>query len=172
MRKPRSDSKLLNLPDEQKSEILDLMERGLSYKEVRAVLEKDFGIKSSPSSLSGFYSQEKAKRVVMQRLQSLSIAREISDEAKARPAVFDAAMVERISQLAFEISIQSNADPDVVKQFFSMVLKARDQELESRKVALLELKAAQAEKAAGVIGDSKLSEPEKAQRLRQIFGAA
>jgi hypothetical protein len=172
MRKPRSDSKLLNLTEEQKDEILDLMETGQSYKDLSGAIEKEFGVRSSPAALSYFYSQEKAKRVVKQRLQSLSVAHEISEEAKKRPSLFDAAMIERISQLAFELSIAPKADPDVVKQFFYMVLKARDQEIQSRKLTLLEEKANQADQAKKTLGDGKLTPEQKQTRLKQIFGAA
>jgi hypothetical protein len=74
MRKPRSDSKLLNLPDERKSEdsAICWTRRVSSLKDARAALARDFGIQSSPASLSHFYSQEKAKRVIARRVESLS----------------------------------------------------------------------------------------------------
>lgn len=172
MRKPRSDSKLLNLPGEQKDQILDWMIGGQSLASVRTLVRDQFGITSSESSLSGFWQQEAPKRFIKQRMKSLSVAREIANEAQKTPSMFDAAMVDRLSQLAFELSITPGADPDTVKAFVMMVLKARDQDLESRRVALLEEKAKQAEKAAGVVSDSKLSEAEKQTRLKQIFGAA
>src|SRR6266496_78470 len=172
MRKTRSDSKLLNLPDEKKDPILDWMLGGMSYTAVREMVAKEFGIKSSPAALSAFYAQEAPKRFIKQRLKSLSVAAEIADEAQKTPSMFAPATIERMQQLAFEQSITPGADPDTVKSFFMMMLKARDQDLESRRVALLEEKAKQAEKASGVVTDSKLTPEEKQIRLKQIFGAA
>jgi intein-encoded DNA endonuclease-like protein len=74
MRKPRSDSKLLNLPEEQRGEILDLMETGLSYKELRGAIHKEFGERCSPALLSHFYRREKAKRLINRRLDSFWVA--------------------------------------------------------------------------------------------------
>src|ERR1041385_9105024 len=113
MRKIRSDSKLLNLPEEQRTEILNLMESGISYKELKPLLEKEFGIRSSFSSLSDFYSLEKGKRLVEQRLRSLAVAQSVSEEAQKRPSMFIVSAVEQFSQLAFELSIQQKSDPDL-----------------------------------------------------------
>jgi hypothetical protein len=170
MRKPRSDSKLLNLPDERKSEILDLLDTpGVSLKDARAALARDFGIQSSPASLSHFYSQEKAKRVIARRVESLSVASQIAAEANSRPEQFTRAMTEQIAQIAFELSINPNSSPKDIKTFFDMVLKAGEQDISRRRVALLEQKATQAKET---LGDSKLSDAERVQRMKQIFGAA
>ena len=171
MRRPRSDSKLLNLPEDRRIEILNLMETGMSYKDLRAAVEKDFGVRCWPSTFSDFYRQEKAKQIINRRIASLSVAHEIAEEAKKRPAQFDSATVDHMSQIAFELAINPQASPKDIKTFFNMVLKARDQDLESRRVALLEEKAKQADKAKDVI-ESELTPEQKALRLKQIFGAS
>jgi hypothetical protein len=80
--------------------------------------------------------------------------------------------VERISQIAFELSINPKATSKDVKIFFDMVLKAGDQVLESRKLVLLEEKAKQADEAKETLGDGTLTPEQKQLRMRQIFGAA
>lgn len=172
MRKPRSDSKLLNLPEEKKQQILDWMVAGQSMAAVRELVNGEFGFTVSVSSLSGFWQIEAPKHFIRQRLKSHSVASELAAEARKAPTMFDAAMVDRISQFAFELSITPGADPETVKAFVMMVLKAREQDLAARRVALLEEKAKQAEKAAGVVGDTTLSDEEKQRRMRQIFGVS
>jgi hypothetical protein len=173
VKKPRSDSKLLNLSQATRDKIIEILETsGVKVSDACREIKKQFDVSTSPAALSRFYPKEKSRLVNQQRLQSLAVAHEIATEAKSRPSLFNAALVERISQLAFELSIQPNANPDSVKDFFYMVIKARDQELQDRKVTVIEKKAAQADQAAGVITDQKLSPEEKQKRLRHIFGAA
>lgn len=172
MRKPRSDSKLLNLPDEQKDEILGLMESGKSYKDLRELIAKEFGVRPSPSSLSHFYSQEKSKQLIQQRIQSLSVANAIRTDAEKNPAAFTPATIERLSQIAFELSIQPGADPKQVREFFKMVLEAGDQQLQRERLEFQKDQASKAKEAAGVASDNSLSAEEKERRMKQIFGAA
>lgn len=172
MRKPRSDSKLLNLPEEQRDQILDWIKEGQPYTAVREMVQKEFGVRCAVSAFTSFYQQEAPKALIKRRLQSLGIAQQIAEDAKKRPAQFSAATAEQIAQIAFELSINPKATPADIKTFYDLLLKSRDQDLESRRVSLLEQKAAQAEKAHGVMSDSKLTETEKQTRLRQIFGAA
>jgi hypothetical protein len=172
MRKPRSDSKLLNLPQAKKDQILDWIEEGQSYASVLQLIAGELGIRSSSGALSGFYQQEMPKRLTLRRVDALHVASEIVAEAKKRPAQFNEATTEKIAQTAFELAISPQSSPKVVKTFFDLVLKSREQDLDARRVALMEQRAAQAEKAQGVMSDSKLTESEKQTRLRQIFGAA
>lgn len=173
MRKPRSDSKLLNLPEEQRDELLDLMLSGQPYHAVQKILAADpFNVAVSLSSLSSFYAHEAPKRMTERRLGALRIAHEIAEEAQKRPSQFDAATIEALTQKAFELAISPTSPAKDVKSLFMLVLKSRDQDLKERQIVLLETKAKQAEEAAGVTNDSTLSDEEKARRMRQIFGVA
>jgi hypothetical protein len=48
-------------------------------------------------------------------------------------------------------------------------LQAAKQEMELRKVVMLEKKAAQADKASEITNDADLTEEDKAARLKQLF---
>lgn len=107
----------------------------------------------------------------------MQTAREIGDDARNRPGQFDEATIDLLEQKALELAIAPNADPKNVKALYSLVLKARDQELavqatklEERRIALLEKKAAQAEQAEKALTESGLSAEEREKRMRQIFG--
>jgi hypothetical protein len=172
MRKPRSDSKLLNLPEEQRDEILQMMLSGQPYHVVQKLIAGDpFKLSVSLSSLSSFYGHEAPKRLIQNRLNALRIASEIKTEAEKNPGRFDAATIEALTQRAFEIAINPTAAADDVSKLFSLVLKSRDQDLAARRLKVLEDKAKQADKAKDV-SDSPLSAEEKQTRLKQIFGAA
>ena len=49
-------------------------------------------------------------------------------------AEFDAALIDQIKQRAFELVIADHADPKTLREIFSLLLKARDQELDEKAV--------------------------------------
>jgi hypothetical protein len=52
----------------------------------------------------------------------------------------------------------------------TVLMRRESQKLDERKIKLLEKKAAQADEAKGIVNDKQLSEAEKAERMRQLFG--
>ena len=162
---------LLNLPEEQQAQLADWLLGGMPYYEAQKQVRDQFGVTvKSLKSFTGFWEHVCAGQMVRRRNQACSMAHEIAAEAEKRPALFDQATIDALKQKAFELSISPQAKPKEVKALFMLVLKARDQDLTERKVALLEKKAAQADQAANAVGDQKLSPEEKERRLKQIFG--
>lgn len=172
MRKPRSDSKLLNLPEEQRDQLLDMLLSGQPYHAVQKVLQGDpFKVSVSLSSLCSFYGSEAPKRLTERRLGALRVAHEIAEEARKHPGQFDTATIEALTQKAFELAISPTSPAKDVKSLFMLVLKSRDQSLKERQIVLLEEKAKQADEANKIAGDTKLSPSEQLQRLKNVFGA-
>ena len=65
LRKPRAQSKLGGLPEEQKEQIFTwLAVENLHYREVAQKVEEAFGIKISTSGLNGFWNQYCAPRLL------------------------------------------------------------------------------------------------------------
>jgi hypothetical protein len=172
MRKHHPAAKLLNLPQEKKDIILEWMLAGQPYHAVRDLVKEQFGISSSISSFSTFYSEEAPKRLIERRLGALRLAQELAEEAQKRPSQFDSATIEALREKAFALAINPNAPAKDVKSLLMLLLKSRDQDLKERQVVLLEKKAAQADEAAKVVGDKELTPAERDQRMRQIFGVS
>lgn len=169
MRKPRSDSKLLNLPEEQQAQLGEWLLSGMPYHQAQELVEKQFGLRVPLGSFTAFYQQVCEPHLLQRRSRAVQMAQSVAEEASSRPGTFDPATIDQLRQKAFELSISPNANPKDVKALFMLVLKARDQELTERRIVLLEKKAAQADQASDVVA-SELSSEEKQQRLKAIFG--
>jgi len=126
-RKARSDSKLHGLPPEQSEQLQDWLLAGMSYRVVLKLLAKEYGVKTSLSSLSTYYHDVVPFAVIEKRRRAVAMANSIAVDAKAAPGQIEDATIELLAQKAFELAIAPNVDPKAVKQLFSLVLKARDQ---------------------------------------------
>ena len=136
MRKPRSDSKLLNLPEEQQAQLADWLLSGVPYYRVRELVKKEFAVTTSLAALSGFYDAYCKAELISRRRRAVSTADEVAAEAERQPGRFDQATIEELKRQAFELAISPGADPKAVKAVFTLVLKARDQEIEERQLEL------------------------------------
>lgn len=165
--KPRSDSKLLNLPEAQMAQLSDWLMSGLPQAKVKLLVKSEFGVDTSAAALTRFYSEVCSAALLARRRRAVSTSEEVAEDAAKSPGQFDAATIDRLKQMAFEMTLSPQPDARNVKNLFGLVLKARDQDLEARRVALLEQKLKETEK---VVGDEKLSAQEKEARIKNVFG--
>ena len=171
MRKTRSDSKLLNLPEEQQAQLAEWLLSGVPYHHAREMVSKEFGVVVlGLAAFSEFWQTVCAPALIARRQRAVTTAEEIATEAGATPGRFDASTIDALKQRAFELSISPGANPKDVKAIFALVLKARDQDINERKVALLEAQARKAEAAESVTRDTSLTPEQREARMREIFG--
>jgi hypothetical protein len=138
-KKPRSDSKLDALPKARVAELRDGLLGGWSYEAALAWLHGECGIKSSLAALSAFFKRH-CTPVIKDRRQLASLRAEaIGGDAGLTD--WDAASIERLRQMVFEFMANPNADLEATERMFRLLLKSRDQEVDRRKLALLETKA-------------------------------
>jgi len=149
--KPRSDSKLMNLPEEKIAQLSEWLLSGIPYHQVKKMVKEQFSLDTSLASLSAFYQSVCAQELIARRQRAVTTADEIAKEAQTKPGQFDAATIDALKQKAFELSVNPGADPRDVKSLFMLVLRARDQDLQEkdveiklRRLALLEANAARA----------------------------
>ena len=183
---PRADAKLQNLQPEE----LDVMwrfrnpEKGgerLTLEAIAVEVPLRFGFTISLSSLSQFYRWLKLKRRFAARTDTIE---QIKLELAKDPNI-SAEQVEKAGQVLFMAEGIAEKDARV---FANMVkigqsraklaqndkrLKQADKslEMESRRVALLEKKAAKADQAAEVMSNGAMSTEEKQSRMKEIFGS-
>ncbi|MFC5049236.1 hypothetical protein ACFPK9_01200 [Rubritalea spongiae] len=167
-RKPRSDSKLDNLPESRVLELRDGLLGGWRYEDALSWLETECDVSSSMAALSGFFKRH-CKPVLKQRRQLAALKAEVLVE-EAGKTDWDAAILEDVKQMVFEFMQDPNADFEKTEKLLRLVLKSRDQDMTERRVKLLEAAARKAEEAEAVTGDGKLSAEEKDARMREIFG--
>lgn len=171
-KKPRADSKLDNLPEEHFLQLRDgLLDRTFaSYQEALAWLEAVCGVSSSAAALSGYWRRHCAPLVAERRSMAAIRAEALGDAMRDDPVNWDEAIVEKTKQLAFEFLDSGTQDAGAIKSLLDAILKAQKQELDERKVVLLERKAKQAEAVEEIMGRSDLSEEEKGVEVRALFG--
>jgi hypothetical protein len=180
MRKPRSDSKLLTLPEEQQAQLAEWLLSGLPYHKAKALLEKEFHVVTSLAALSAFWDEVCTPGLLARRQQAVSTADEIAEEARAKPGNFDAATIDAIKQKAFELAVSPRAAPRDVKSLFMLITKNRDQTLKEQQLKLdrerFEFSAAKAALAQlpalrHIAGDKSLDNDSKLLAVRQaLFG--
>lgn len=171
-KKPRSDSKLNSLPLEQKELLVDwLVEENLSYKDAVERVEDEFGVSTSTGAMSTFYSTA-CWQVKIER--SRELADSLGDAGETDE--FEAQAMKAVRQKFFELSLGSQVNLKDLKALAKIIgdskalqIRVKDLEIKERRIELLEKKAAMADQAEGIMG-SQLTEEEKAQRMRQLFG--
>lgn len=180
MRKPRSDAKLMNLPEEQRSQLAEWLLQGRPFHVVLGMVKETFKVSTSLGALSHFYRVECTDALIARRRRAVRTAEEICDAVKKDPGRFDAATIDALKQQAFELAISPSADPRDVKALFSLVLKSRDQDVDEKELALarerFEFDAAKSalEHVAAlkqIAGNKTLGEQEKLDAVRKrLFG--
>ncbi|HEY3659711.1 MAG TPA: hypothetical protein VGK91_00620 [Candidatus Udaeobacter sp.] len=167
MKKPRSDSKLDALDVDQQRQLCEwLLTPGLSYEAVKKMCLDDFNVSTTASSLSSFYQSYVAAYLIQRRAQAVGVAKELGAEVEKTPGQFSKATIDALEQKAFEFAQNPMVNPKDVKNIFMLVLKAHENQLDRDKFEELKRQAAEAKTTST---DSKLSDAEKAERIREIF---
>ena len=178
MRKHRSDSKLFGLPQEQQDKIIEWMQQGLSYPAILELCRTELNVSTSTGALSNFWDQVASMVYMNRRTVALGFATDIAAVARENPGCWEESAIEALQQRTFEVLTNPQMSPKDVKQFVTLFLTSQKQTLESRRISVLEQRAAEMAleqvQAIGVIArDGDLSTPEKVQRTREIlFGSA
>jgi hypothetical protein len=174
----KSKSILLNLPEAQQAQLAEWLLSGVQYHQAKELLEKEFGVRfSSLSVFKPFWEEVCTPEIIRRRARAVSTAEEVASDAQKRPGRLDEATIAALKQKAFELAISPGQDPEAVKAVFSLVLKARDQDLDAEKLRLSRDKfefdaAKRAMEEAGKIKavvESKLNSEQKIAQVRQLL---
>jgi hypothetical protein len=140
-KKPRSDSKLDNLPELQFLELRDgLINRTFaSYAEAISWLEAECGVSTVPSVLSRFWRNHCAPVVAERRQYAALKAEALGDAMEKDPVNWDRINVEKAKQMTFEFL--DAGDVDAAMKLLNEITKVNKQDLDERKVAMMERKA-------------------------------
>ncbi len=141
MRKPRSDSRLLNLPHHQQDALAAwLLDEGLSYADAKEKLHMDFNVQTSEAALGSFWERVCAPRQFLR----------VAEASEAAPALAEglennfAAVTEAyVRQHYFVLMASRNPDPKLLTCFAEQVGALDRGKLERAKLAFAEHKHAQ-----------------------------
>lgn len=150
----------------------------------------ELGLKVSINTLSCWWQQHQQSRLRDKMLSDIASGaqfnRQLEKSLGDNPPPELQTLIKLIRTLVAQLALNGSADGEALKLVGSLTslvldhdksranytLKEKDLEIKERRIVLLEQKAAQADQAKATLGDAALSEEEKAQRIRQIFGMA
>jgi hypothetical protein len=174
VRKTRVDSKLGNLPAATQQEILRLSyEKTLEELQSHLAMPEDEGGLGighvSTGSLSTFLKPLRLADFRSRIHQSATDAKSVVDDVVRESAEdINTALLAGWQEWAFDMLVQRKIDSDTIKKVVEMGLKSRKQDLDERKIALLERKAGAADQVAAIVRNDALSDAEVRQRTVQI----
>jgi hypothetical protein len=177
MRKTRPDAKLRSLPDKVQRDIFALAESMTLAEAVEKIaLPIEMGgyeVDVSESTLSGFCKHWRAVLFRESLHEGAQVAAEVDGAlSEVQRDQIDQATEDGLRNWVLDSIVSKTISAKEVKSIMGVLVAAKRTELDERKIKLLEKKAAQADEAGGVLGDSKLTPEEKQKRLEGIFGFA
>lgn len=167
-RKHRADSNLKTLPEELQEEIITrLNAKGGSYKAITEWLRAEMDVPTSIGALSEFYSWRTLRSQVR---EAESDTQSLQEALSASEFGLSSGQIQELGNLMFITKATKQADAKTFVAMAKLLIQKQKLEVDSRKVALLEQKAAQADAAAGIAKDGTLTKEDKQQRIFEIFG--
>jgi hypothetical protein len=167
-RKARADSKLDSLPPARLSELVQGLLCGWSYAQAMDWLEVECGVSVSVSAFTPFYVRH-VEPVLRERKQFAALSAQTLAKMAAETEAFDAAAIGELKEYAYRLIRDPNSDPEEARKWMETLIKAQAGQRDLRKLAILEAKAAQADAAAGVANNTKLTPEQKDAELKRIF---
>jgi hypothetical protein len=127
MKKPRGKL-FTELNEAQQAQLAEWMLDGVQYHQALGMVEKEFGVKTSTAALSGFWQEVCSPALLARRARARGLADDLAEAAEKTPGRFNAATLAAISQKAFELAVSPHADPKDVRELFSLMLDAQQEE--------------------------------------------
>ena len=165
--KTRSDSKLGSLSEQQQQSLIQGMLVGWSYMQAIDWLQVECGLKVSLGSMTPFYRKH-VEPILQERKKFAALSAATLAKMAKETAAFDAAAIGELKEYAYRLIRDPNSDPDSARKWMETLIKAQAQQIDSRKLAILETKAAQVDAGKEVL-EMKLTPEEHKRRLREIL---
>jgi hypothetical protein len=166
-KKPRADSKLDSLtPESRVLELRDMLLSGASQKECRDWLAETCQVTTTGDALTRFWKRHCAP--ILRESRQLAAVKAESIIADAGRTDWNSGTMELVKQVSFELMSGQKLDARTAEKFIRLMLQAEAQQMDARKLAILETKANQADSAKDVL-TQKLSPEEQTRRLREIL---
>jgi len=171
-RKPQSNAVLKTMTEDRQAEIFSRLTvktdawPDTSLEAVRKWLADD-GIKTSTRALSVFHSWYSLSRRLA---RNASVAERLKEEIKAGNPGITPEELDFIGQKFFTELAIDEGDSLAWQRAQNVKIKQGALALESRRISLLEKKAAAFDKATGILKNKELTEDQKRQRMLELFG--
>jgi hypothetical protein len=139
-RKARGDSKLDNLPEAAREELVQGILTGWSYEAARQWVMESCGVSVSFSAFTPFYGRHVAP-VLKERKQFAALSAQTLAKLATESEAFDAAAIGELKEYAYRLIRDPNSKPEEARKWMETLIKAQAGQRDSRKLAMLEAKA-------------------------------
>jgi len=140
------------------------------------MMMEEWGVKTFPHVLSRYYHRFVASEIIEERQRAIGIATELNKEIKALPCDYAQAILDGLGRRTTELSNEPEIHPKVLQIWVDMFNRTEELELRKRILRLkerrMDLLEKQAAEARETVQDSKLTDEERAERMRQIFNVS
>jgi len=149
-RKPRSDAKLLNLPESQREQLVDWLIDGMSYQEAQKKVAADFGVEvRSLNRFSEFWNAVCLPHILELGKQRLDAAKAQADIALDGAHYFDLATFDFVRQRAYHLASSPASTIEDISRALNLIVQIRKLEHADRKLALVQKRESRAAESAG-----------------------
>lgn len=174
MRKRRADSILHNLPEATQRAVYALeTEEALTLEDIRSRLmmpeaEGGFGLGSISVSTIAEFLRHMRTAAFRDRIRAANTtAAEVASEATKTAEHVDDAILAGLREWILDTLLRGELDAKSAKTLVGLVLKGRQQDLDARKVSILEKKASAFDDAAKTAADDTLTPEERLAKIRE-----
>lgn len=162
-KKLRADSKLAVLNEDDLAELNAMLGGTVTLAECLEWLATK-GVTMSQQALSDYY---RLHVLPLRHARMRMVAKTLN---KVPDAEVSEASHRAVAQRVFDLATDPQADPEMLCEFYKLLIKAEGMEQSGRKLALLEARAAAADAAEKALGNKELTAEQKFNRLKEIFG--
>lgn len=171
-RKIRGDSKLDQLPDEAFSALRDWFAvENVTYVQAQDRLREQYGVETSMGALTNFFQNH---CVGFKLRKARDFAEEVGKVIAEGDNQFGETTIELIKQKAFERAAANEASIEDLVSFMKILgdtkkleIQQSKLDIESRRVALLEAKAAAFDKIDAAANDDNLTAEQRLEQIRK-----
>ncbi|WP_009964063.1 hypothetical protein [Verrucomicrobium spinosum] len=154
------------LSDELQEEIWERQNKS-THAAVCKWLAEEMDVCTSVGALSDFYAWFSLRRDLREADTEIT---GLMDLIKERGSSLDLQQLQELEQALFLLRARKSGDWKQQKAALELVIKAQTGKREDRKVALMEQKVAQADKAKELLGDKALTPEERDRKMKAVFG--
>jgi hypothetical protein len=136
MRKPRTDSTLDYLPDEQAEQLMEWILGRVPYRSIVEQMREQYDVETSIGAISKYWQKWGAEHWKARRADALQMARDVVADAAANPGQFSQAALEAIEQKVFALALDPESSSKEVKGLAQILMQRGDQDIRRGELAL------------------------------------
>ncbi len=138
MRKPRPDSKLDFLPEDQDEQLMEWILGRVPYRTIVERMKEEYGVSTSIRAISEYWQKWGAEHWKNRRHNALQMAKDVVEDARSNPGMFDEAALHAIEQKVFALAMDPTSSAKELKGLVQLLVKHEQNELRERSLQVSE----------------------------------